>query len=305
MSVALVTGGTGFTGRHLLARLADEGVRRVAAARTQPPGALDADDFEPCDVTDAASVERVVAHVRPDLLFHLAGTAGGSPERIHEVNAGGTAHVLEAVRRHRPGCAVLVVGSAAEYGTVPEARLPITECEPAAPASPYGRAKLAGTEAALRAARDGVRAVVARPFNIVGAGVPETLVVGAVLRRALDALARGEEDIPVGNLESQRDFVAAPDVADAYVRMLRAEAWGRIFNVCSGRPRRIREVLETLLAHAPRPVRLRVDPELVRGAEVSVSYGSWESAAGAFGFEPRTPLERALADAWRHAEEGA
>jgi nucleoside-diphosphate-sugar epimerase len=77
------------------------------------------------------------------------------------------------------------------------------------------------------------------------------------------------------------------------------EPWGRVFNLCSGRPTAIRSVVETLLSFAPRHVRPVVDPALCRPDDVKVSYGSWERAHLAIGFTPATPLEDALRAAWR------
>jgi GDP-4-dehydro-6-deoxy-D-mannose reductase len=150
--------------------------------------------------------------------------------------------------------------------------------------------------------KHGLRVAVVRPFNIVGAGVPESLVVGALLHRMRKALTdEANPTVPVGNLDSQRDFVAVDDVVEAYWRLIHAESWGQVFNICSGRPVPVRAVAERLLGFAPRPLRLQVHPALVRAAEATVVYGSWQKAHRAFGYEPRTGLEDAVRSAWQYA----
>ncbi len=88
------------------------------------------------------------------------------------------------------------------------------------------------------------------------------------------------------------------DVVEAYVKLVASEHWGTVFNLCSGEPRTVREVIERLLSHAPRELRLEIDPALVRPDDVPVVYGSSRKAHDAFGFEPRIPLEQAIAAAW-------
>jgi GDP-4-dehydro-6-deoxy-D-mannose reductase len=133
---------------------------------------------------------------------------------------------------------------------------------------------------------------------------------GQVLRCAQNDDTAGKTDdtagdpvVRIGNLDTQRDFVAVEDAVEAYLRLIRCDCWGEVFNVCSGQPRSIRSLVEQLLGFSKRPVRLLVDPALVRPADVPVAYGSWEKAHRAAGFAPATRLEDALRSAWNHAME--
>lgn len=308
MRTVLVTGASGFCGMHLGHRLKREaGMRLVGAARSAPPaeGAGPWDEFVPLDVRDEGGVAEVVRSVRPDWIFHLAGLSAGADHELHATNVGGTTALLEAVRAHAPDAAVLLAGSAAEYGKVTPEELPIRETQPCRPTGAYGVAKHAATLAALdHVRRFGTRAVIVRPFNIVGAGVPRSLVVGALIERLRDLLDGGERTLRVGNVDTRRDFVGVGDVVDAYVRILRGGFWGEVVNVCSGEPRTIRSVVESLVRMTGRPISVEVDPSLVRPADVPVSYGSWEKARELVGFVPATSLEQALAAAWESASQG-
>jgi nucleoside-diphosphate-sugar epimerase len=140
---------------------------------------------------------------------------------------------------------------------------------------------------------------IARPFNIVGAGLPKSLLVGAVLERVRDVLAReGEPVVAIGNLDTKRDFIAVEDAVDAYVRMLQADYRGEIFNICSGELRSVRSVVEQLLSFSPRPIRFRIEPALLRPTDVPVMYGNSSKACRMLGFRPTISLDAALRAAW-------
>jgi GDP-4-dehydro-6-deoxy-D-mannose reductase len=296
---ALVTGAAGFSGRHLAARLRRGGSLRITGtARGPVPVGPDLDEVRLLDLTDATAVDRLVAEVRPDLVFHLAGRNAGAPAELHRANGAASALLLEAVLRHAPAARVLITGSAAEYGPPEDGARAITETHPCRPVSAYGESKLAATGAALDAAARGLHVTVARPFNIVGRGMPATLVIGAVLERARAALAAGRAAVMVGRLDTARDFVAVEDVVEAYARLVDADAAGQVVNICSGVARSIGSVLDALLAHAPRRLQLVEDPDLVRGGDVPVVFGSYERARQLIGFEPWTPLEVSLGRVW-------
>ena len=264
------------------------------------------DGFVQIDLGEFAQVVDLLRRVRPDLVFHLAGIHHGEAKDIYRTNVMGAVHLLEAVRLESHSARVLFVGSAAEYGLVGKEELPITEDIPCRPQGPYGLSKYASTLAGLNWCRQyGMKIVIARPFNIIGAGMPQSLVVGAILARARKALAQGGNPVvKVGNLDSERDFVAVDDTVDAYVRMLEGNRWGEVFNICSGRPYAVRDVVEMLLSFAPRRVQFEVDPTLLRSHEGKVIYGSYGKAKEAFGFVPATPLHDALRLCWSDSVPG-
>jgi GDP-4-dehydro-6-deoxy-D-mannose reductase len=298
VTTALITGAGGFCARALACRLEEE---RVVGSgrRAEPADGKGLDDYEQVDITDAGKMSDLVARVKPDWIFHLAGVFRSEPVEIFRINFMGTVSLLEAARTEAPDARVVVVGSAAEYGIVQEADLPLTEETACHPKGAYGVSKHAVTLLALDyATRTGMKVVVARPFNAVGAGIPGQLVLGAVLRRVKDALLSGRDRISIGNLDSSRDFVSVEDLADAYVRMVQADRWGDVFQLCSGKPVKIRSLVELALTFAPRPISLEIDSTLVRPTEIPVAYGSPKKAQDAFGFRPSVPLEDAVRAAW-------
>lgn len=301
MTTALVTGAGGFSGAHLASRLKRDAIRVIGLdVQENRPAWASEEEYHRVDVGDFETLSRTIRAVRPDYIFHLAGIGDGPFQSLYATNALGTIHLLEAVHATGIDARILLVGSAAEYGRVGRAELPVTEETPCRPVTPYGLSKhfatLAG-QSYLR--RYGMKVVTARVFNLVGAGIPESLVVGALLARVKSALQGSAPPVvTVGNLDSRRDFVSIADAVDAYVRMVQGSFWGEVFNICAGRAWSIGEVAAMLLANSTRRIELVVDPALVRGAEVDVIYGSNDKAKRLLGFEVRTSLEDAIESAW-------
>lgn len=300
---ALITGVGGFCGEHLARRLRGEPGIEIAGLgiEGQSPSELRLDRYFPTDITNEGVVAAAVKEFRPTLLFHLAGVSGNSipPSRMYHINVTGAVNVLQAVRANSPDCAMVMVGSAAEYGKVGLSRLPVSERTPCRPIGPYGISKYAATLIALDyAQRYRMKISVVRPFNIIGPGMPENLLVGALLVRAKQAILSDNTVVKIGDMESKRDFVAVSDTVEAYFRLAQAGFRGEIFNICSGRAFSIRHVAKTLLANSPRPITLEFDPGLVPISPVSTIYGTYQKAARAIGFRPSISLKSALKAAW-------
>jgi GDP-4-dehydro-6-deoxy-D-mannose reductase len=309
---ALITGASGFCAKHLAALLRAEGECRIAGSDITEHGPKDSaiDEYYRADVSNLEQMAGLVKTLQPDMLFHLAGTSGGSsssaylasPRNTFLVNTMGALNVLEAVRLHAPDCRLLLVGSAAEYGYVPQPELPASEERFCRPAGTYGASKLAATLAGREYVQKfGMKVVMARPFNIIGPGMPRDLVVGALASRAKEALA-GSQDVIVkaGDLSPERDFVAVEDVIRAYVRLVQGDYWGEVFNICSGQPHSIQHVAEMLFSHSPRPITLQTDSSLAQSSVHSM-YGSFEKAQRAIAFTPKVSLESSLAAVWSTA----
>jgi GDP-4-dehydro-6-deoxy-D-mannose reductase len=302
MQKALIVGAGGFCGRHLAERLKAQGRHRVYGidvSKSNPKNTV-LDDYQCVDITDEIQLNEYIQCTCPDVIFHLAGIVRGQPAQIYLVNLLGGINLLEAVRQFAPDARLLIVGSAAEYGHVVPDDLPVKEDYPCKPSGPYGLSKHALTSAAIDySLRYGLRIAVARPFNIVGAGVPETMVVGAILGRLRSALKSGQESIVrIGNLDTERDFLSVDDAVTAFLKIVEGAHMGEIFNVCSGNAVLIKWVADYLLSLSGREARLVIDDSLVRSSDVSTIYGSCEKAKQAFGFNPQVSLQDALKQAW-------
>lgn len=303
MKTTLVTGVNGFSGQHLVNRLTRDTIRVIGLDIQEHLQATSPDiEYHQVDVGDYEALSRTIRSIQPDCIFHLAGIGYGPFQDVYRTNALGTIQLLESVLAAGIDPGILLVGSAAEYGRVVESELPVTEESPCRPVTPYGLSKHFATLAGQSYFRRfGMKIVVARAFNLVGAGIPGSLVVGALLARAKSALSSTAPPVvTAGNLRSRRDFISVTDAVEAYLRIVKGDFWGEIFNICSGHAWTIDEVAKKLFANSPRRIEVVVDPDLVRSAEVDVIYGCNGKARRLLGFESRTPLEEALKSAWEH-----
>jgi len=305
----LVTGANGFVGRHLCAALDARAHTVIAAGRAEHGG-----DALPLDLLDPLNVRGVVDIARPDAVAHLAAQAFvpaaiADPWYTHDVNAGGTLRLLEAVRAARADGGtdprVLVAGSADVYGPQPAAAYPLVEATPLHPANPYAASKIAAEAYAVAAAASyGLRTIVTRAFNHIGPGQDRRFAVASFALQLARIAAGGDPLLLVGNLDAERDFLDVRDVVAAYVLLLEGGgASGEVYNVASGRAVAMREILRQLVTIARVGVEIRDDPERSRPSDIPRLAGDAAKLRAATGWEPALPLAAALRDVYADARE--
>ena len=304
----LVTGAGGFVGGHLVELVRQEAPATSLHGVVQPHGSLawstsQGARIHEADLDDPTAAADVIQEVRPDGIVHLAGQSSVQqswldPGGTLRTNVLGIVHLLDAARSASLRPAVLVVGSAEEYGPVGEAELPIREDAPLRPASPYAVSKVAqGALARLYGPAGGMRVVLTRTFHHTGPGRGEAFAESSFARQIAE-IEHGLRPavIEVGNLDAVRDFCDVRDVVRAYLLLLEKGEPGQAYNVCSGRGLRIREVLDLLLASSSARVEVRVDKERLRPADVPAQVGDPSRLRAATSWEPRIPIAETLAD---------
>ncbi len=297
---ALVTGGAGFAGSHLIEHLLDGGAPVAAWSRGggQPPAETPSGvRWSAVDLLDRDAVREAVAALRPSVIYHCAGVAhvGNSwtdPARPLRVNVIGTHHLLEAVREAGLACPVLVTGSALVYRPSGE---PMAEDDPLVPADPYGVSKLAQETLAVRAG--GVAVFLVRPFNHAGPRQSDGYVTSSFARQVAEIEAgRREPVLRVGNLEARRDITDVRDTVRAYPLVVSRGRVRRPYNVCSGQAYRVRDLLHALVGMSSTSIRIEVDTARLRPSDIPTLSGSRARIAEDTGWEPRIPIERTLRD---------
>lgn len=289
---AVVTGGLGFVGCHLVAHLRTAG---------DDVTTLDRHGDHSVDILDGSALTRAISDASPDAVYHLAGLAhvGDSwldPVGFFRVNAEGTLNVLracEAADVHR----VLAVASADVYGVVTEGELPLTEASPLRPTSPYAASKLAADALALQAhLGHGLGTIRVRPFNHLGPGQSEAFVAPALAARIARAERDGLDSIAVGNLSARRDLTDVRDVVRAYRLLVERGEPGEVYNVCSGKDVAVQELADLLVGMAQRPISLSSDPALLRPIDLPVLRGDASKLKAATGWSPQLTIAQTLAD---------
>jgi GDP-4-dehydro-6-deoxy-D-mannose reductase len=292
---ALLTGAGGFCGRHLKPFLERKNVE-VHVITNKLIKKLR--HHYVSDVTNAEEISKVINLVRPDYLFHLAGISHSpDPAIFYRVNVEYAAGLLQALRRVGLNkCSVLFIGTSAEYGLVSHEQLPIREDLRPQPYNHYGISKLAQTFEGLAASREGYSVVIARPFNIIGPGMPTHLVLQNFALQ-IAKIIKGEIPpvIKVGNLKSSRDFIAIDDVVKIYWRLIQSRsAYGKIVNVCTGKYTIIGDLLAKLIKLSDVNIEVKIEPSLVKKVDVPIHYGSVEKLEQILGLVPSSNVDTAL-----------
>jgi NDP-hexose 4-ketoreductase len=245
----LLFGASGYLGTEVGAALDRDprvaAVTRVRRTRTGEAGA----DWISHDLAAAGTDElaALVRAARPDAVINCVGRLSGDTAQLVEANVLVTARLIEAVSRAAPTARLVVLGSAAEYGSVPYGTR-VREDHPPSPVAAYGVTRLASTQLVRLARGEGrLDGVVLRVFNPVGPRVPPENLLGRAVAAIRAALRGGGDTVVLGPLGGYRDFVDVRDVATAITAAALADQVAEsVLNVGSGRPVRCRELVSLL-----------------------------------------------------------
>ena len=333
MKRVLITGATGFVGRHLIAALNAGG----GAARFEIFGACFPERPESCsdlcaaapntrllhlDLRNGAHAVDAVRGVKPDWVFHLAALSQvrlswEKRREVFDTNLLGTYNLFEAARLHAPRARVLFVSSSDVYGFLTPHRRPLRETDGGSVVSPYAFTKKSGELLSeFYALREKLPVIVARPFPHTGPGQTPVFVCSDWARQVAliekfkkhqeEAGGRGPDgrtvkrkDVPVmrvGNLSLRRDYMDVRDVVRAYVLLMRKGRPGEIYNVSSGKAPSLEWILKTLIGFSRRKIAYEIDPARVRKVDIPFLAGDNRKIREATGWTPTIPLTRTLAD---------
>jgi len=297
----LITGATGFVGTALL-RLLE---REHADCKVFPLG-HGAGQRNAIDLQDRKGLDEAIREVQPTALIHLAAVAAPSdarnaPRHAWNVNFNGTMNLAQSMLHNAPDARFVYVGSSEAYGaSFLSAAGPVTEDVPLRPMTVYGATKAAADLMVGQMAYEGLRAVRFRPFNHTGPGQSDAYVVSAFARQVAEIVSgKSEPVIHVGNLEAERDFLDVRDVVRAYASsaVLNLDAApDQVYNIASGQPRKIRDILDTLVAQSGIDIEVHADPEKLRPNEIPTASGDASKARAELNWRPLVPFEQTIAD---------
>ena len=292
MRTALVTGGAGFIGGHLVERLL-EGGWRVRVLDNFSTGSLENLDAVLNDVEliegDVRSLDLCQAASRGvDSIFHLAAIASvassvADPLLSHEVTLGGTLNMLTAARDQNVR-RFIFSSSASVYGNADA--VPTREDDPIRPQSPYASAKASG-ELYCRNFWDlyGLETVVLRYFNVFGPRQSAVSGYAAAIPRFVEAVVTGAAPVVYGDGRQTRDFVYVENVVEANIlAALAGSISGLTFNIAGGQGISLLQ----LLAELERLAGVPLAPEFrsARAGEVRHSLADISRARYVMGYEP-------------------
>lgn len=301
VSKAIVTGGAGFIGSHIVDELLEKRIETFVVDDFST-GSMDNLSLHQNDRLlhvirgDIKDIDSLLPGTGADVIFHEAAIASvpksvEDPIFVHNVNVNYTLKVLEYCRRENVK-RIVFASSASVYGFVKNP--PAEEIMHCAPASPYGASKLA-IEDYLNAYQSsyGLDAVILRYFNVFGPR-QKTSSYSGVITIFINSLLQGKNPTIFGDGLQTRDFVHVRDIALANILAMESEsASGNIFNVASGRVVSILELFDIIKratdAKNVNPVFGKPKP-----GDLRVGSASIERVKRGLGFSARVTLEQGL-----------
>ncbi len=304
-----MTGATGFLGRYLVDHLAERELDVVCTHFHSPPrlqsplpGHLRP---RPLDVRDGSAVLDLVRETEPDVIYHFAGQpfvlpSWEDPAATFDVNLRGTLHLLEAIRRVRPSCALAFAGSGTEYGE--PTQVPTPEEAPLLPTSPYATSKAAADLLCYQYFRSfGMPVFRFRIFGTTGVGKR-----GDVCNDFASQIAHLERNgadrvVRVGDLDKRRDIQDVRDAVRAMATVVERGTPGEAYNIGSGESREIRGILETFRSLSRTPFEVKEENARKRRVDEPVHLADVGRLRG-LGWTPQVSFPetlRAILDDWR------
>jgi UDP-glucose 4-epimerase len=310
----IVTGGSGFIGKHLVKRVlscnpssilvignrVDKYFEDEILLRDTPLSILSA------DIRDRETISQVFKEERADTCVHLAAKISvadsiKSPDETMDINAKGTLNVLEASYESQVKNFVFA-SSAAVYGDVKE--LPISENQELEPLSPYGKSKMLAEQyvSSFQKQKKIKNTICLRIFNVYGSGQSSEV---DVITRFAKRLSKGLPPEIHGDGKNTRDFISVDDVTEAILLSVRAMEEPKsnynnnlnlppVFNVGTGTPTSIKDLAKKMITISG----LKVDPINKKGNQDSGvilhSYADMTKAKRALHFVARKDLEEGL-----------
>lgn len=293
----IVTGGAGFIGSHLAAKLLETGnevhvVDNLVSGRArnlEPFASNPGFTFHHQDIRDRNALDTIVEGA--DWIFHLAALADivpsiEQPLDYAAANVEGTFSVLDAAAR--AGVKRFVYAASSSCYGIPE-RYPTPEDEPCVPRYPYALTKSLGEQAVLHWAQVfQLPALSLRLFNVYGRRARTSGTYGAVFGVFLAQKLAAVPLTIVGDGEQRRDFVHVSDVVEAFLAAARSDAVGTSYNVGTGAPvsvSRIADLIGGPRVHIPK-----------RPGEPDCTWAETSKIRDAFGWSPKVTIEQGVAD---------
>jgi len=310
-TTAMVTGGCGFIGSHLVRRLLAEGIGRVVVVDSLRYG--EAGNLGPAP-SERAVIVRYTLGTDPraalaaalegvDFLFHLAAEkhnqSKDDPERVLQANVLGTSQLFElaaaaGVRK------TVFASSLYAYGRATPPRM--VETEVPMPATIYGISKLCGERLLAHYAQaSAMQGDVLRYFFVYGPRQFAGLGYKSVVIGNFERMRRGEAPVVFGDGRQALDYVFVDDVVEATVRAMRAPTSGALLNVASGQATSIAaltEAMREVAGGAPPPVHAAPD-----GTAGTVRVGDPARIGAALGWTPAVSLHEGLRRTWTWMQE--
>lgn len=299
MKKIMVTGASGFVGRHLVDMLLGDGATVITLGSTQSlePETMSSKNNRhfSIDLMDRLALEKI-NFLDFDYVVHLAGLAAvgpsfDNPMQYINTNMGIEINLFEEALKQRAFPKFLIISSGSVYD--PGSSMPLKEDSPILPNSPYSLSKIGQEQVAKYYSTRGFECIIARPFNHIGPGQGPGFIVSDFVQQIKNPR---ETSIRVGNLEPKRDYTDVRDIVRAYSMLLESGKSGETYNVCSGRSVSGRSILNDLVEYSSTNKKILIDNSKFRPTDAMDIYGNNQKLRQHTGWKPEISLEKTLKD---------
>lgn len=262
----LITGITGFTGKHLETFYLSKRFEVYGTTFSKPKKST---HFF-CNITQKKDVENLLEKIKPDYIIHTAAisyVAESDQESMYKVNVFGTINLLDTIVSLKINPKkIIIVSSAAAYGSIGET---LSEKMCPKPLNHYGNSKLV-MENMVSNYYNKLNIVITRPFNYTGLGQKEKFLIPKIVKHFKEKA----KIIQLGNIDVYREFNDVNYLINCYDLLLNSKFQSDIVNVCSGKIYSIREVLALMEDISSHKIEIKVNPQFVRKNEIKILKGS-------------------------------
>tara|TARA_B100000282_G_scaffold147141_1_gene105943 strand:- start:4380 stop:5288 length:909 start_codon:yes stop_codon:yes gene_type:complete len=272
----VITGAGGFLGQHLINYLNKTLSKDFSIFSLGNKKVPNCKNYNIDDITDKEQINLAISSIKPDYLFHLAGTSDNSldDDSIKSVNITYANNLLSSLEKNNlhNHTKIIVVGSSAEYGPIKHNDLPINEGLKPKPKTIYGKTKYEQTLNSILWQQSHRKLVVVRPFNIIGKNMPKHLAIGNFYSQIHLMPYKGI--LKTGNLNIKRDFIDVFDVVCIMWKLINNnKAYGEVVNICTGIPSLLIDLVNQMISLSEKKIKCKIEKNRVRNDDIKVHYG--------------------------------
>ena len=295
----LITGANGFVSRYFIEYLQEQEPKATIYGVDITEGHIKNVQYKQMDLTDRFTVYRLLEEIKPDYIVHLAAMSSVAqswqdPAKCFINNTSVFLNLADATRELNLKCRILSVGSSEEYGIYNE---PVKENFVLHPKSPYSVARLS-QEYLSKLYVDNYRMdiVMTRSFNHIGPRQNPKFVIPSFIEQLVKISIGEQSEMSVGNVEVIRDFLDVRDVVVAYYKILKESKTREVYNVCSGKGVKLKEIIDLCSNELNIKPKIIVDKAKIRPNEIMFVVGDNSKLKTELNWEPQYTLKNTIKD---------
>jgi GDP-4-dehydro-6-deoxy-D-mannose reductase len=313
----LITGITGFLGPHLAKLLIKKGhkvygfLRGTRGSEQELKDLLSEEEFKQInflygDLVHFRTIDKIFKEYSFDVVFHLAAqthppTSFKDPISTWEINVMGSINLITCLQDHQPDCHFIYCSTVEVYGNEGIDGRKINECNKILPATPYGASKCAvDLYICERMKNKQIKATVVRPFCFTGPRRGSRFSIASdAVQIANMMLGRQEKILNIGNLDTVRAVTDVRDIAYAfYLVAIKSDiSNGKIYNVCGGKPLKMREYTDMLIEFSNlKDIEMKIDSKLWRPIDIQYQDGDSSLIENELGWKPVIDIRSTIKD---------